>query len=155
MEKPMDQKVKLISDWLDDNYNITELSNKYGVSRKTVYKWINRYNEKGISGLEDESRASDTHLNITESDLVERIVEYKLQHKTWGPKKIVNCLKRKYPEEIWPSASTAGDWLKKKGLVKSLKLRKHVHQYQDYFVDCTKPYDVWSVDYKGQFYTKI
>ena len=154
MERPMDQKVRMISDWIDDIYSITDLSDKYGVSRKTIYKWIDRYKEKGISGLEEESRASATHPNMTEPDIIDWIVEYKLQHKTWGPKKIINCLKRKYPEEIWPAASTAGDWLKKKGLVKNLKPRKHVHEYQDYFVDCKKPNDVWSVDYKGQFFTK-
>jgi len=154
MEKPMDQKVKLIGDWLDKNYSIKELSNKYGVSRKTIYKWLKRYEDEGIAGLEDKSRASHNHPNLTNSDIVNRIVEYKLKHKTWGPKKIINNLKILYPKEEWPSVSTTGDWLKKNDLVNEKKLRKHVHQYQDHFVDCTKPNDVWSADYKGQFYTK-
>jgi len=68
MEKPMDQKVKLIGDWLDENYSITELSNKYGVSRKTIYKWIKRYDQEGISGLEEKSRASYSHPNSTKSE---------------------------------------------------------------------------------------
>jgi putative transposase len=154
MEKPMDQKVKMISNWLEDNCDITELSIKFGVSRKTVYKWINRYLNEGIEGLVNRSRASYTHPNITELNKIDRIVEYKLKHKTWGPRKIVNCLEKKYPEEIWPSVSTTGDWLKKKDLVKSRKRKKHVHQYQDHFVECSDPNDVWSADYKGQFYTK-
>jgi len=154
MEKPMDQKVKLIGDWLDKNYSITELSNKYSVSRKTIYKWIKRYEDEGIEGLEDKSRASHSHPNSTKSDIVQRIVDYKLDHKTWGPKKIVTNLKRLYPEDEWPSVSTTGDWLKKNYLVNEKKIRKHVHQYQDHFVDCRKPNDVWSADYKGQFYTK-
>lgn len=153
MEKPMDQKVKLISSWLGENDGITELSKEFGVSRKTIYKWINRYNEEGISGLEEKSRAVYNHPNITELHKIDRIVEYKLKHKTWGPKKILDCLEKKYPEENWPSPSTASDWLKKKGLVKNRKIRKHVHQYQDHFIDCKTPNDVWSADYKGQFYT--
>jgi len=154
MEKPMDQKVKLIGDWLDENYSITELSNKYGVSRKTIYKWIKRYDQEGISGLEEKSRASYSHPNSTKSDIVQRIIDYKLDHKTWGPKKVVTNLKRLYPKEEWPSVSTTGDLLKKNDLVNEKKLRKRVHQYQDHFVDCTKSNDVWSADYKGQFYTK-
>lgn len=154
MEKPMDQKVKLISSWLEENYDITELAIKYDISRKTVYKWLNRYIKEGLSGLEDKSRASHDHPNITGIDKIDRIVDYKLKHKTWGPKKIIDCLEKKYPEETWPSISTAGDWLKKKGLVENRMIRKHIHQYQDHFVDCTKPNDVWSADYKGQFYTK-
>lgn len=154
MERPMDHKVKLIGDWLDENYSITDLSKKYSVSRKTIYKWIERYKDDGVGGLEEKSRASHSHPNITKLDKIDRIVDYKKLHKTWGPKKIVDCLEKKYPEETWPSVSTVGDWLKKNDLVKIRKPRKHVHQYQDYFVDCTKPNDVWSADYKGQFYTK-
>jgi len=154
MERPMDQKVKLIADWLDENYSITDLSKRYGVSRKTIYKWLERYKEEGIGGLEEKSRASHTHPNKTENNIVNQIIEYKLKHKTWGPKKIVINLKRIYPEEIWPSVSTTGDLLKKNDLVNEKKVRKRVHQYQDHFVDCTKPNDVWSADYKGQFYTK-
>ncbi len=154
MEKPMDQKIKLIGDWLDKNYTITELSDKYGVSRKTIYKWISRYEEEGIGGLKDKSRASHSCPNITKPDIVKRIVEYKLKHKTWGPKKIQFNLARLYPEDYWPAPSTTGEWLKKNDLVKEKKSRKRVHQYQDHFVDCTKSNDVWSADYKGQFYTK-
>ena len=123
MEKPMDQKIKLISLWLEEKFNITELSIKFGVSRKTIYKWINRYNREGVKGLEEKKRAAHTHPNITGTVKVERIIEYKLSHDKWGPKKIVNCLGRKYPKESWPSASTAGEWLKRNGLVKSRKKR--------------------------------
>jgi transposase InsO family protein len=154
MEKPMDQKVKLIGSWLENKYTITELSTKFSVSRKTIYKWINRYFDEGVGGLEEKSRAAHNHPNETGSEKIDRIVDYKLNHRTWGPKKIIDCLKKKYPEETWPSASTAGDWLKKKDLVKNRKPRKHVHQYQDHFIECTKPNDVWSADYKGQFYTR-
>jgi putative transposase len=154
MERPMDQKVKVISLWLEGVYGITELSIIFGVSRKTIYKWINRYANEGITGLEEKSRAAKTHPNITDADKIERIIEFKLKHDTWGPKKIIDCLERKYPEENWPSASTAGEWLNKTGLVKSRKKRRRVQRYQDHFIDCTEPNDVWSADYKGQFYTK-
>lgn len=154
MERPMDQKVKLISLWLEGNYEITELSMKFGVSRKTIYKWINRYNREGIRGLEERSRAAHTHSNVTAADKIERIIEFKIKHDKWGPKKIVDCLERIYQEESWPSTSTAGEWLKKNGLVQSRRRRRHVQPYHDHFIDCTKPNGVWSADYKGQFYTK-
>lgn len=154
MERPMDQKVKLISLWLEDIYGITELSIKFGLSRKTIYKWIDRYIDEGIIGLEEKSRAAKSHPNITDSSKIERIIEFKLSHDKWGPKKIIDCLERKYQGESWPTVSTAGEWLKKNGLVKSRKKRRHVQRYQDHFVDCMKPNDVWSADYKGQFYTK-
>lgn len=153
MERPMDQKVKLISLWMDGIYGITELSIRFRVSRKTVYKWIDRYRREGSIGLEEKSRAAYKHSNTTDPSKIERIIEFKLKHDKWGPKKIVNSLERIYPEEKWPSASTAGEWLKKNGLVKDRKLRRHVERYEDYFIDCMEPDDVWSADYKGQFRT--
>ena len=154
MEKPMDQKIRMISYWLEGTYSISELALQFGVSRKTLHKWINRYIEEGVRGLEELSRAPHRHPNITESSQIERIINYKLKHRPWGPKKIIDCLQRLYPDEIWPSASTAGEWLKKNDLVRARKKRKHVQRYQDHFVGCTKPNDVWSADYKGQFTTK-
>jgi transposase InsO family protein len=154
MEKPMDQRVKLISCWLEEESGITELAAEYGVSRKTVYKWINRYREEGVRGLEERSCEAHHHPNMTEPSIIERILDYKKKHRKWGPKKIIYNLKEMYPEETWPSASTAGEWLKKNGLVSNRKKRKHVQRYQDHFIACEAPNDVWSADYKGQFHTK-
>lgn len=44
--EPMDQKIQLIADWQTQIFDKTDLSRKYGISRKTVYKWINRYQSK-------------------------------------------------------------------------------------------------------------
>jgi putative transposase len=154
MEKPMDQKVKAISYWLEGEMGISELAVKFGVSRKTLYKLVNRYIKYGVNGLEEMSRAAHRHPNITGSSKIERIIAFKLKHKHWGPKKIIDCLERIYPDENWPSSSTAGEWLKKNDLVKNRKKRKHVQRYEDHFLDCTSPNDVWSADYKGQFKTK-
>ena len=43
---PMDQKIQMIADWQTEQFDITDLSYKYGISRKTVYKWITRYAEE-------------------------------------------------------------------------------------------------------------
>lgn len=150
----MDQKIKLISCWLEGDKGISELAREFGVSRKTVYKWIDRYFIEGIRGLEERSRAAHNYPNITGKERIDCIIEYKLKHMKWGPKKIRNCLQRAYPGEKWPSASTIGIWLKKNELVKDRKKRRHVQRYQDHFIECTGPNDVWSADYKGQFYTR-
>ncbi len=45
----MDQKIKMIGDYLSKEYTITQLSQMYEVSRKTIYKWIGRYGRGGPS----------------------------------------------------------------------------------------------------------
>ncbi len=59
----MDQKVQMIGDWTTGEYSITELGQIYGVSRKTIYKWIERYGKKGACGLDELASAPGRHPN--------------------------------------------------------------------------------------------
>lgn len=151
--RPMDERVSLISDWLKGCFTITELSVTYGVSRKTVYKWINRYDTDGIEGLNELCRAPRTHPNRTDDAIIGRLIRAKIEHMKWGPKKVLFILKRSEPAVSWPSVSTAEKWLKKNGLVKKRRYRKHVPPYSEPFLGCDAPNRVWSADFKGQFKT--
>jgi len=147
----MDQKIQLLSDYLKDEYTITELSQNYLVSRETVYKWIKRYQEKGMAGLEELSRAPLSHPNATSPEIVSQLIDTRLKHKNWGPKKIIARMEKLYPESSWPAPSTAGSILKKEGLVRSRHLKQRTPPYTEPFRECNRPNDVWSIDYKGQF----
>lgn len=150
----MDQKIQMIADWQSQCFNITDLSQKYGVSRPTVYKLIDRYQEHGIEGLKELSRAPKTCPQKTSQKVRDLIVEEKLKYRKRGPKKIQSQLQRKYPKLEIPAASTVGYWLKKEGLVKERKKSRRVPPYTQPFVRCSAPNDLWSMDYKGQFYLK-
>src|SRR6266705_1957824 len=60
---PMDQRTQFIADHLRDVRSITELCALYGVSRKTGYKWIDRYVRHGPAGLEEASRRAAPLIN--------------------------------------------------------------------------------------------
>lgn len=151
--KPMDQKIRMISDWCERDDNISSLALKHGLSRKTVYKWVNRYEAEGIDGLKDQSRAPKNRPNKTPDDIINILVKEKYKHKRWGPKKIIALLKDRDPDKEWPASSTAGEWLRKLGLSKRRTLRKKVPPYTEPFLKCSLPNDIWSADYKGQFRT--
>ena len=53
---PMDQRTQFIADYLREVLSITELCDLYGISRKSAYKWIERYLRQGPAGLEERSR---------------------------------------------------------------------------------------------------
>src|SRR5687767_3992865 len=55
---PMTERVKMITDHLSGNYNPTDLGRRYGISRESVYKWLERFEELGWAGLGDRPRAS-------------------------------------------------------------------------------------------------
>ena len=147
----MDQKIQMIGNWLSSEYSITELSEMYGVSRKTIYKWIGRYETAGEDGLKELPRAPWDHPNETPSELVANILAVKYRHMKWGPRKVVAWLRNQYPDKKWPSYSTANGILKKNGLVKSHKVRRRTPPYTEPFIGCNRPNAVWSADFKGQF----
>ena len=51
-----EQKQRLIEDYLLNYYSVTELAERFSISRKTAHKWIKRYKEHGQTGLEEWSR---------------------------------------------------------------------------------------------------
>ena len=75
--KPMDQKIRMISDWCERDDNITALAQKYALSRKTVYKWVKRYEAEGVDGLKDQSRAPKQCFNKTPDDIIKVLVPRK------------------------------------------------------------------------------
>ena len=54
---PMDQRLPFILDDQRGLYDRTELCARYGISRKTGYKWLARYEQDGRRGLQPQSRA--------------------------------------------------------------------------------------------------
>lgn len=150
---PMKEKIKLISAY-EEGYGITELSRAFEVSRKTIYKIIRRYEKEGVDGLKEYSRKPHSNPYTTSPDIVEEIIALKKKHRNWGPVKLISRLKKIMPGVKWPSASTAGNWLKKNNLVKPRRKRMKVPSYNEAFAECVEPNDIWSIDYKGEFKTK-
>jgi transposase InsO family protein len=147
----MDQKIQLIADWLSGDYRKSELCRIYEISRPTADKWIARYEHQGPPGLEDLERAAHRHPNQTAEELRALIVQTKLQRQKWGPKKVLDWLRYKRPELKWPADSTAGEILKRAGLVKARKRRRRVAPYSEPFGACCAPNQSWSADFKGDF----
>lgn len=147
----MDQRIGCIGDWLSGDYTKRELCRAYGISRPTADKWIRRYREGGPGGLAELSRAAHSHPNQTADELRAMIVETKLRHQTWGPKKVVDYLRRAGPQWDWPADSTAGEILKRAGLVRPRVRRHRVAPYSEPFRDCGGPNQTWSADFKGDF----
>ena len=147
----MQERMKLISDYLTDQYTITDLADIYQISRKTVYKWISRYEDEGFDGLKERSRCPHHIPHRTEESHITRLAEIKESFPSWGPRKVVRYLERTEPDISWPSPSTAGYWFNKLGLVVQRKPRRRTPPYTEPFKDCDAPNAVWSADFKGHF----
>ncbi len=147
----MDQKIQMIGSWLSGEYSITELSRIYQISRKTVYKWIERYQNNRENGLNERSSRPAALVRSTAAEMVSAILICKNRHARWGARKLVAWLKERYPEKAWPVTSTVHTILKRHGLVSVRRKRQHTAPYSEPFLKVTQPNEVWCADYKGQF----
>lgn len=149
----MDERVRFVAACLEDAETMSALCAAYSISRKTGYKWLGRYRERGVAGLSDLPRAPLHHGRATPVDLVEQIIGSKEAHPLWGPKKIMAVLRRSDPDRLWPAASTAGEILKRAGLVKGRRRARWRGVGGGPFADPQAPNEVWSADHKGWFRT--
>ena len=147
----MDQRVQFIANWLSHDYTKMDLCRAYGISRPTADKWIQRYQHGGVEQLEERSRAAHCHPNQTSEEIVQMLIDTKLYQQSWGPKKVLDYLRENGPELVWPADSTAGEILKRVGLVKRRVRHHHVSPYSEPFGDCQGPNQIWSADFKGDF----
>jgi transposase InsO family protein len=141
-------------DVLEGRYNVTEAAERRGVSRKTVYKYLDRYLDKGAIGLDDLSRKPHHCPHATPQEVRELLIAEKKRHPSWGPKKLIDQLRRRYPSLAVPAPSTAGAILKSEGLVQSRRrprapLTPAVWQRERTPADRSNR--VWTIDFKGEF----
>src|SRR5437588_7964944 len=120
----MDERMGFIGDHLSDLWTMTELCERYAISRKTGYKWLARYGSEGAAGLAERPRAPFAHGRATAAHLVEAIVSLRRERPSWGPRKIIGKLIERQPDADWPAPSTAGEILKRAGLVCGRRLRR-------------------------------
>src|SRR5580704_2336419 len=145
----MDERVGFIGDQLSGLWTMTELCERYEISRKTGYKWLGRYAEFGAAGLMERSRAPLVHGRATPEHLVDAIVGLRKQRKSWGPRKIIAKLSARQPDVDWPSASTAGEILKRVGEVSGRRFRRHGPPRLGELTVPQHVNHVWGVDHKG------
>src|SRR5438445_7705587 len=106
---PMDQRTQFIADYLRDSLAITELCEHYGISRKTGYKWIERYLRQGPAGLEERSRRPRRSPKQTAEELVTAILEARRRHPACGGKQRLAQRPKRPPRWLLPGRSTARD----------------------------------------------
>jgi transposase InsO family protein len=135
-------------------YPVTELCARYGISRKTGYKWLARFAAGGARALGDRSRAPHRSPQRIAMATAELICAARRAHPMWGPEKLLDWLAARHPEFVRPAISTAGDLLARRGLVKRRRRRRRYPHPGVVPPLTTAPNDLWTADFKGHFRTR-
>jgi putative transposase len=150
---PMHERQRFVIDAQYTPTSFHELCRRYGISRKTGYKWIHRYRDEGLEALGDRSHRPRSCSHATPPEIVRDIL--KLQKRwNWGAPKIQDLLLEKWPPESIPAISTIHRILKRHGRVKTprrSRIRAHPGKPT---APITEPNGVWTTDFKGEFKTK-
>jgi putative transposase len=146
---PMDERLKFIGRLLDGE-KMAELCREFGVSRKTGYKILNRYNTCGLQGLTDRSRRPYRQANQLPLQIETLIVRLKQDKPSWGAPKIRERLARLHPDVHTPAISTVHAVLDRHGLVKRRSRRRNRAKGTP-LSHPLQPNDLWCADYKGEF----
>lgn len=152
---PLEQRKRFIEDWLaGGRENVAALCRLYEISRKTGYKWLERFRQGGMAALEERSHAAQRQPNRIAEPIEQGVIAARKRHPSWGPKKLRSWLKERDPQTNWPAPSTIGEALGRAGLVRRrsrgprlteaaaspLRVPQHANE-------------IWTIDYKGQFRT--
>jgi len=150
---PMQQRLEFVREYEIELFTMTELAAQYGISRKTGYKWLERYEADGADGLRDHSRRPHQSPHATDADLVAQLIAVRRRHPRWGAKKLLAVAARRDPRAPWPSRSTVCTWLKQRGLVTPHRRRPPSAHAPAALTPATRANEMWTTDFKGEFRT--
>jgi transposase InsO family protein len=148
---PMKLREEFVLLALEPGACMAKLCREYGISRRSGYKWVSRYQEEGIAGLTDRSRRPlESPLQVS-GEIVLQVLELR-QKKGWGPKKLRELLRRRARKgQPVPSIRTIARIVARAGLVK--KRRRLTPPVGRVTIAPSPrvegPNDLWTVDFKG------
>jgi transposase InsO family protein len=148
----MSERVKFIGLFNSGQRTVSGLCREFGISRKTAYKWAQRFEQEGLQGLQEHSRAPHEMPWETAPEIQELLLAARKRHPTWGPRKLKAWLEDSDDHLELPAPSTIGDLLKRQGLIHPRRRRlKRPVPKSPFGIQILEPNQEWDVDFKGEF----
>lgn len=143
----MSQKREFVRLAQGESVNISQLSSRYGISRKTAYELLRRYRREGDAGLVERSRRPHHTPGRTSPAIEAAVVQLRMAHPAWGGRKIRARLLSLGHVAV-PATSTITDILRRHGLINPAEAVKH-KAWQRF--EAASPNALWQMDFKGHF----
>jgi transposase InsO family protein len=95
-----EQRYNAVLEMLEAGLPVTEVADRYGVSRQSVHTWIARYRAGGLAGLADRSHRPNRCPHQLAAAVEARVCELRRQHPSWGPQRLRHELERRGVEPL-------------------------------------------------------
>jgi transposase InsO family protein len=149
-----EQRRQFVRSYQSGVWSMTELCERYGITRPTGYKWVDRWETEGDAGLVERDRRPG-HCPHRTSATVEALLLAARREYRWGATKLLEVLRERHPEHRWPTRSTVNALLDRQGLLRKQRRRRASTAHPGAGVlQTTGPNQVWPADFKGQFKTR-
>jgi transposase InsO family protein len=144
----VEQRYLAVREVLDSGAAINDVATRYGVNRKTLYRWLVRYANDGLRALADRSSRPDRCPHQVSAEVEARIVSLRRAHPGWGPRTILNRLRRELDEP--PSRSAIYRALVRHGLIEPKKRRRRREDYRRW--ERSRAMELWQMDVVGEIF---
>ncbi len=144
----MSQRQELVTLAAVSELPFKTLCERYGVSRKTAYKWRDRFEQQGESGLVDRARRPLHSPGQTPPEVEACVVEVRQRHPAWGARKIKHFLEEQeiLPAQAIPCPSTITAILRRQGWLEAAA-DTTAHPWRRF--EHPAPNQLWQMDFKG------
>lgn len=128
-----------------EDANLSALCRQFGITRRTGYRWLHRFEGAGLAGLDDRSRRPHSSPRQTSSALEDEVVALRRQHPAWGGRKLSRRLRDLGLADV-PAPSTVTGILRRHGLLDGpgAGLPRAFTRFEH-----EAPNDLWQMDFKG------
>jgi putative transposase len=136
--------------------SLSQLCRRFGMSRKSGYKWLGRFAQEGPRGLRDRACRPHRSPRQTSGEWLKRIRRMRRRHRNWGSRKLAARLRKEYPGAKVPCARTIGKWLRRMKLSRRRRCRSlgGPQLKRGGLTVARRSNHVWTVDFKGWFRTE-
>jgi transposase InsO family protein len=137
-----EQRVRFVVRAKQGQPNLSELCQEFGISRPTGYRWLRRYEQSGVVGVEEQSRRPQHSPQRTASAIEQQIVELRGQRPDWGARKLQPLLAS---QGVELPVITLHRVLQRHGLVR----REDRHEGAVQRFERAMPNELWQMDFKS------
>jgi transposase InsO family protein len=142
----MEQRYDAVLGVIRDGFTVTEVAQKFGVSRQSVHSWLARYEAGGLEALGEQSRRPNTSPTQIEGVLESRVLELRRHHPSWGSIRLRHQLQLE-GVAVLPSVSSIYRALLRSGLIEDKARRKKLPTYKRW--ERGRSMELWQMDVVG------
>src|SRR6266542_197434 len=139
----VEQRYDAVKEVLERRGTVTEVAQKYGVTRQSVHNWLRRYRDRGMAGMVDRSKRPKRCPHRTPARMELKVIELRRAHPRWGPARLAYELAKRKTDPP-PSRSSIYRILLRTGLIEPRARKRRKTDYLRW--ERARPMELWQLD---------